>query len=174
MRYTPMRSTSALGLGLLVALTATSEAAPTSKANQQASHQQLVQALHELHAVHKVLEEADHDYGGHRADAVRDVHAAAEQLKEALEHHPHHKQAANAAAAHKHVAHKNVQTEPQKQSDQQLASAIPVLKQAVTTLKQSEHDFGGHREKAVEDIEKAIHQIEVALKYSKEHNQGKP
>jgi hypothetical protein len=51
---------------------------------QNISNLQLADAIVILERTRTLLEKADHDYGGHRAAAVRDLGAAVEQLKIAL------------------------------------------------------------------------------------------
>lgn len=136
---------------------------------QQQSNQQLRQALHVLHSVKKTLQAADHDYGGHRAAAVRDVSAAAHQLRLALNHGKH-----SATGKRKPGQGGKKPHEPQVLSDQQLAGTIPVLRETITVLRNANHDYGGHRAKAVTDLQMAIHQLEKALAFSKKHNGNKP
>jgi hypothetical protein len=45
--------------------------------------------------------------------------------------------------------------------------ALHELREAHTELKEAKHDFGGHREKALHDVNHAIEQIEEALKHHK-------
>ena len=46
-----------------------------------------------------------------------------------------------------------------------IVKAIDALEDAVAYMKEAPHDFGGHRAKAIEDSEKAIKQLKLALKY---------
>ena len=135
---------------------------------QQQSNQQLRQALHVLHSVKKTLQAANHDYGGHRVAAVRDVSAAAHQLRLAL----HHKKRPGKPGAKPGTGPR--QPEPQVLSDQQLTGSIPVLREAIAVLQNANHDYGGHRAKAVADLQKAIRQLEKALAFSKKNDQNKP
>ena len=48
-----------------------------------------------------------------------------------------------------------------------IRKSIHELREARKELKTAAHDFGGHREKAVEAIDVAIKQLENALKYDK-------
>src|SRR6516225_6355425 len=57
------------------------------KESQKQSNEQLREALHVLQVTKKTLEGADHDYGGHRVDAVKAIGAAEHQLKLALGAH---------------------------------------------------------------------------------------
>ena len=45
--------------------------------------------------------------------------------------------------------------------------AIHELKEARTELKEAKHDFGGHREAALRDVNYAIEQLELALKHAR-------
>ena len=138
---------------------------------QKQSNQQLRQALHVLHSVKKTLEAADHDYGGHRAAAVHDVSAAAKQLRLVLNHG---KRPGSGKPGRKPGQTGAKHPEPQVLSDQQLAQAIPKLHAANAVLRKANHDYGGHRAKAITDIHKAITQLEKALAFSKTRNKNKP
>ena len=46
-------------------------------------------------------------------------------------------------------------------------AAIRELREARKELKEADHDFGGHRVEAIEEIDKAIKQLELALKFDK-------
>jgi hypothetical protein len=43
--------------------------------------------------------------------------------------------------------------------------ALTRLREAHKALKESKHNFGGHRVKAIKDVDHAIHQVEEALKH---------
>ncbi len=130
---------------------------------------QLADSIQTLRVARLTLENANHDYGGHRADAVRDISAAVKQLRLALE------------AVHKgKLIPKGEKTkvkggnEPQAVSDAQLAATVPVLEQTATLLRMANIDYGGHRAQALTDLDAAVRQLKHALKYSKEKNQEKP
>jgi len=151
---------------------------------QKQSNMQLVQAIHMLQSIKKTLEGADHDYGGHRADAVRDIGKAEKQLREAL--HAVHKMPGNpmgvvgkgAGIQGKGGAGNpgkgNAHPEPQALSNAQLAAAIPALEQVGVFLQKADHDYGGHRAAAVADLGAAITQLGTALKYAQAKDQKKP
>jgi hypothetical protein len=54
---------------------------------QYKHHPHLHHALHELRHAHTELKEARHDFGGHRAAALRDVNHAIHQIELLLKHH---------------------------------------------------------------------------------------
>ena len=139
--------------------------------SQAASNKQLRQAIGVLRSAKLTLEMADHDYGGHRVAAVRDIKAATKQLRLALNHG---QKKPKAGTGTKKGPGKGARPqEPQAVSDKQLADSIPVLKQTISVLKGANHDYGGHRAQAVTDLRAAVRQLETALKYSKTHNQNK-
>ncbi len=51
-----------------------------------------------------------------------------------------------------------------------LHAALKELREARKELKDADHDFGGHREKAIESIDHSIKQIEESLAWAKEHD----
>jgi hypothetical protein len=55
------------------------------------------------------------------------------------------------------------QAEPQKVSNTQLREALHVLQATKKTLEGANHDYGGHRVKAIEAIKAAQHQLHLAL-----------
>jgi hypothetical protein len=141
------------------------------KEPQSTSNQQLAQAIHLLQNVKVTLEAADHDYGGHRAQAVKDIGAAEKQLRVALEYI--HKQRLKSGGGGKNYS-RGPHPEPQKISDAQLAAAVPTLQQTAVALQNADHDYGGHRARAVTDLKAAIVQLEKALKFSAVKDQNKP
>ncbi|HEV3317124.1 MAG TPA: hypothetical protein VG488_09155 [Candidatus Angelobacter sp.] len=48
-----------------------------------------------------------------------------------------------------------------------IRAAIHELEEARNELKRADHDFGGHRDEAVEAVDKAINQLRQALQYDK-------
>jgi len=121
--------------------------------NQAQSDQQLTLAIFMLQSVRRTLDAADHDYGGHRAAAVRLVVAAEHQLTRALGVRM------PGPGAVPHIR------EPQIFSNAQLAASIPVLAGTIAMLKSTPFEYGGHRDKAIVDIAAAIVELELALEY---------
>jgi hypothetical protein len=50
----------------------------------------------------------------------------------------------------------------------EIRAAIRALDAAKQDLEHAAHDFGGHRQEALEAIEHAHHQLEVCLQYNKD------
>jgi hypothetical protein len=48
-----------------------------------------------------------------------------------------------------------------------IRAAIREMKEARKELKDAAHDFGGHRVKAIEDLDRGIEQLEKCLKFDK-------
>jgi hypothetical protein len=132
---------SIMGLAALVCLTGDVRAASPSV--RKSAGEGVVKELH--HAKH-LLEEADHDYDGHRARAVKDVSEAIHELSHGVKHHG--------------LKSGGKREEPkQSKSDEHLKEALVILKEAKTQL--SEHE---HHKKALHHVEEAIRQLHVALK----------
>jgi hypothetical protein len=55
-------------------------------AAQPQAHHRIRAAIASLNAAHEELEHAAHDYGGHRADAMRAIDKAVEQLQICLQY----------------------------------------------------------------------------------------
>jgi hypothetical protein len=119
----------------------------------------LHEALYELREARTELKTAAHDFGGHREKALKDIDAAITQIEKALESQgdlnvkgekDRDRDRYNKYPNHPHIHH-----------------AIHELGVAKVELKEAKHDFGGHREKAIKDIDAAIDQLSLALKFAK-------
>lgn len=128
---------------------------------QKTSDQQLVQAYRLIQSVQMTLKKADHDYGGHRAGAVKDAGEAEKQLREAL------KFRGDKPPAGKAEASATWHPEPQKLSNAQLAASVPAIRRTIESLKRNDHDYGGNRASAVQALQATLAQVEAALKYVK-------
>jgi hypothetical protein len=130
---------------------------PTARGAEGPKHPYMHHALYELAETRKELKEAAHDFGGHREKALKAVDEAIVQMEKALE-----------AAGDKYVAkvpdkevYKGYEFHPH------LHHALHELAEAHKELKEAKHDFGGHREKALEKVDHARKQLELALKFAK-------
>ena len=115
------------------------------------AHAELVTALHQAKTL---LETAIHDYDGHRAKAVGEIHHAIHELT------PHHKHVANAEKAAEKPANGAATTTPgenQAQSDKQLKQALQILSGVGGQIPK-------HHAKAAGHITTAIEELNIALK----------
>ncbi|HEY3320828.1 MAG TPA: hypothetical protein VGP72_10225 [Planctomycetota bacterium] len=128
-------------------------------------HPHIRAAVRELAAAKKELEEADHDFGGHRAEAVKAVERAHKQLEKALEFD---KGGApdKAKSAEEPKAKANTATEAELKHPH-IHAALDALRETRKDLKEAAHDFGGHRADALEATDHAIKQLKTALEYAK-------
>ena len=147
--FRPMLMAAMVGVATLCVMGA-AQAAP--------KHPRMHAALHELKESRIELKEAAHDFGGHREKALKDVDHAIKQIEEALE-----------AAGDKYVAGKGPGKDAYKKYEHHhhIHHAIHELKEARKELKEAAHNFGGHREKALEAVDHAIKQLELALKFAR-------
>jgi hypothetical protein len=120
-------------------------------------HRHLHHALFELKETRIELKEAAHDFGGHREKALKATDAAIFQIELALKDSGDPYKALKVDAE----LYKKFEFHPH------LHRAINELKEARVELKEAKHDFGGHREKAVKDVDFAIEQLELALKFAR-------
>ncbi len=130
---------------------------PTTRGAEGPKHPYMHHALYELAESRKELKEAAHDFGGHREKALKAVDEAISQMEKALE-----------AAGDKYVpkapekdVYKDYEFHPH------IHHAIHELNEAHKELKEAKHDFGGHREKAIEKVDHAQRQLELALKFAR-------
>jgi hypothetical protein len=130
----------------------------TSQAKKGYHHPHMHHALRELREARTELREAKHGFGGHREKALKAVDAAITQIDEALRGAGDNIKGAGKVDPgiykkydhHPHIHH-----------------ALHELRETRTELKEAKHDFGGHREKALRDVNYAIEQLELALKYAR-------
>ncbi len=174
-RFTPplrFAGFSLLCAGLVAASVAESaNAGPATKGKrepQHASNVQLLQGLHALQATKRTLESADHDYGGHRVNAVKAITAAEHQLKLALA--TEHKRPAGAGAVGtpaRRAGKGGKRPEAQNVSNLQLAEGIRIIERTRATLEKGDRDYGGHLVAAIRDLGVAEQQLKLALKFEK-------
>jgi hypothetical protein len=145
-----------ISFGLMAVLgwaTTDSEAGGKGKSKFQSQHSQLIL---ELRAAKYWLNEANHNYNGHRGAAVAEVNHAIHQLEEHPHHKAHHKEIAN----HKHAVH-----EPQNISDAELVLAHSIVKDVAGKLATLADD--AHHTKAMKHLREADKQIGLGLVHAK-------
>jgi F0F1-type ATP synthase membrane subunit b/b' len=72
-------------LGLVLAMLPMSSTPAPAAAAVAEKHKHIQQALDELRDAKSDLKEADHDFGGHRKEAIEAIDVAISQLKKCLE-----------------------------------------------------------------------------------------
>ncbi|QVL33545.1 hypothetical protein KIH39_06440 [Telmatocola sphagniphila] len=183
LRFLTVPTIAMLGFG------STSHAAPplnagslgsATKGHTSNSNSTLTTALNNLQAIKAILDNADHDYGGHRGAAVKDIVAAEHQLKQANKgsHTGGKKASGSSGNSGKMAAGKgstapsagsskktsgNQLSEPQALSDAQLAQCITKLQSTISLIKNSPSKSGG----AISELNSAIVQLQEALAFSK-------
>ncbi|MFO0936172.1 MAG: hypothetical protein U0798_06625 [Gemmataceae bacterium] len=127
-----------------------------ARAHDAPHHPHMHHSLHELKEARIELKEASHDYGGHREKAILAIDAAMKQiviaLKESGDEYKGGKPDKEVYKGYKHHPH--------------IHHAIHELKEARKELKEAKHNFSGHREAAIKDIDVALEQLALALKHA--------
>jgi hypothetical protein len=138
-------------LGLLALVSSSQAAALAPK------YPRMHESLYELKEVRTQLKEAGHDFGGHRVKALAAVDEAVVQIERALN-------AVGDSYGGFKVDPERYRTYP---NHPHIRHALAILRDTRVELKEAAHDFKGHREKALEAVNYAIEQLELALKFAK-------
>jgi hypothetical protein len=115
-------------------------------------------ALSELRATHIELKDAAHDFGGHRVKALEAVDAAIDQIDKALR---------AVGDTVKGAGKVNPDVYKKYPGYPHIHHGLAELREARTELQTAKHDFAGHRAKALQAVNYAIEQLELALKFAK-------
>jgi hypothetical protein len=148
------------GLALLWAVPSTARA---DEKKEEVRHP-LHRALEELREAKKDLEIADHDFGGHRKEALEATDHAIKHLERLLGWVKEHK---------KEELKKEFKEEKREdkkgEKHPRILGAIHELRQAHKYVKESEWEFGDSKQKeeALKSIDHAIKQLEKALEFDK-------
>jgi hypothetical protein len=132
-------------------------AGATGVGRSEPRHPRMHHALFELKEARVELKEAAHDFGGHRKGALAAVDAAITQIGLALE------------GADDRYRNLKVDRQIYKKHDSfpHIHRCLMELKDARRELKEAAHNFGGHRERALKDVDYAIEQLQLALKFAR-------
>ena len=144
------RIVSAAPLSLVLASAGTAPAIAAQK-NVKATAGPNDQIIAGLRSVIGVLKQADHDYKGHRVNAIKATHTAIKALETTKANHKHPKIAPGTG------------TVPQAVSDGMLAKAKASLGTILAGL-QSSPGGAGNRATAITSIQTAMTEIDTALK----------
>jgi tetratricopeptide (TPR) repeat protein len=163
----------ALALAALITFASTISQAEEPQGERGERHPHIHASLRELREAKAELETAAHDFGGHRADAVKAVEHAIRQLAQALKFDPAGVQANRATKQPDKAVEPDPATAQAKHAEGQqgehgerhphIHAALKELQEAKVELETAAHDFGGHRAEAVKAVEQAIRQLHKAL-----------
>ncbi|HET9399501.1 MAG TPA: hypothetical protein VFO34_01000 [Candidatus Acidoferrales bacterium] len=56
---------------------------------------------------------------------------------------------------------------PAPQGHPEIRSALEALRSARAHIQEARHDFGGHRAEALKQVDRAINQLEICMKYDR-------
>jgi hypothetical protein len=151
------------GLGSLALLLLTP---PPARADEKPITHPLHAAVRELHEAKKELEKAGHNFGGHKEAAIKDIDRSIKHLDRLIgwvkEHHK----------GEWEQEHKDeIRAEEKGESYPRLHAALHELRRAHKYIKESKYEFGDNKQKeeALKDLDRAIVQIDKALKWAKEN-----
>jgi hypothetical protein len=131
------------------------------------------QAINALENARKDLQNAAHEFCGHRAEALEATNRAIEQLRRALE--SVHAMNAPGAPSNLELAsdvrisgpvEEERAPSPQRRELERhplIRRAIEQLEVAKIDLREAAHDFHGHRAEALESVDRALAQLRAAL-----------
>src|SRR5947209_17824158 len=117
----------ALAASAMLSTAVCSIAAAQTVRTEAAEHPRLVTAIRELEEAIRYMEAAPHDFGGHKAAAIRDSRAAIGQLRRLVETEGHPR----------------------------ISAAIRELDEAIRYLEEVPEDFGGRKAAAIRDARAA-------------------
>jgi hypothetical protein len=141
----------ALGAGLLVV------AAPGRAPAGGKSYPRLHQALHELREARRELKDAGDRFGGHRVKALKATDAAIGEIEECL----------RAAGDNTKGIAFRPDVYRQYKSNPHIHHAIKQMEEARTVLRNAPKNFGGHREAAIREIDRAVQELRACLRFAR-------
>jgi len=115
------------------------------------------------------LQEDNHDYGGHRANAVRDLETAANDIASALSLDRRGEPGTSAAPGALREGSEPMGAMTQRTSNSSLMAARTHTEAAMDALQRDAHDYGGFRVKAIASLRAAREQILLALQFQRAH-----
>jgi hypothetical protein len=113
-------------------------------------------ALSDLQKAKAELQVAEHNKGGHRANAVGYVNSALSEVNKGIDYARRHN--------HAQITPSAVFSALTSAADQpHMQAALDLLKDAKTNLASATDDKGGHRVKAMEYVDKAIDEVNLGI-----------
>ncbi|MBO0859941.1 MAG: hypothetical protein J2P21_16040 [Chloracidobacterium sp.] len=155
---------------------------PTSLAQKEGGekHPRIRQAINALKSAKEDLQNAAHDFCGHRVEALEATNKAINQLEKALDSD----RAMNAPAGSSNLQLASyvqpvavgAAADPREvgmkrgggERHPMIRRAINQLELAKSELKVAAHDFHGHRDEALEAIDRALNQLKLAIACDKD------
>jgi hypothetical protein len=143
-----------------------SSAASIGPLSQTISDQALAAVIPVLNSLNETLSVGYQDYNGHRVGAMNDIGVAERQIILSL----------NFVGSGDLVTTTPIVTSPhpttQAASDALLAAGLPILQSEITSLEGADHDYGGHKATAIQDLINAETQLNQALAYAAGHDRS--
>jgi len=133
-------------------------AGPTASKAVADSHPLIKRALGALLSAQKDLQNAAHDYCGHRADALEATNVAIDQLQQALDCSA---RKTNSAALQPELAPESSTVSVERHPN--IDRAISALGSAEADLQNATHDYCGHRAAALDAVHAALGQLKLAI-----------
>jgi hypothetical protein len=161
---TSLRFAREMGTGFVVLLTGLSVAADAAPGGAGPEKHPLIRrALRELREAKKQLQEAAHDFGGFRAEALRNTDVSIFLVEKAL-------QFDKGGKGKKFVAGK-LSPSPfrlgEGEKHPHMRHALHRLREARRSLQEADRDFGGFRREAIRTIDVSIFLIEKGLHFDR-------
>jgi hypothetical protein len=123
-------------------------------------HPNIYRAIHALEAARADLQDAAHDYCGHRVEALESTNRALSQLGAAIACDERRGASAGTAVA------PGSEAAPAAAAGERhplIRAAINALRSARGDLQRAAHDYCGHRVEALEATNRALNQLQYAL-----------
>ena len=130
-------------------------------------HPMILKAIKALESAKEDLEDAAHDYCGHRAEALEATNQALRQLRLALESDRASIETPSLDSEISFIVNASYTREailggvPERHP--KIRQAINALERARNDLQHAAHDFRGHRDEALEATNRALNQLKAAL-----------
>ena len=153
----------AIFLSCLTLACAFAATATTTRAAER--HPEINKAINALERAKVALQDAAHDFCGHRAEALEATDNALRQLRLALESDRaglNSKDVAPSALTFEKAAY-TVPASAGSERHPEIREAIRALERAKIDLQNAAHDYHGHRQEALDSVDRALNQLQLAL-----------
>ena len=150
-------------LTLMCALAAT---ATNARAAERERHPMIRKAIGALERAKGELQEAAHDFCGHKAEAIEATDNAIRQLRLALESDRAGLSLPGSMPpgfSFERAAYTMPASAERRERHPEIREGIRALERARNDLQHAAHDFHDHREEALESVNRALNQLQAAL-----------